>query len=59
MEKVTEWRVEDGTSALTVSQADSKCQFKFTTITMMIHFIVQPIFLEQLLGAKDTGKKKA
>lgn len=59
MKKVTVWKVEVGTSALTVSQADSKCQLKFTTVTMMIRFIVQPIFLEQLLGAKDTGKNKA
>lgn len=59
VEKVTVCKVEDGVSALTLSQADSKCRFKFTTITMTIRFIVQPIFLEQLFGAKDTGKNKA
>ena len=52
-------KVEDGTSALTLSQADSKCRFKFTAITVTIHFILQPIFLEQLFGAKDTRKNKA
>ena len=59
MEKVTVCKVEDGTSALTLSQADSKCRFKFTAITVTIRFILQPIFLEQLFGAKDTRKNKA
>lgn len=46
MKKVTVWKVEVGTSALTVSQADSKCQLKFTTVTMMIRFIpFNPYFL--------------
>ena len=63
-EKVTVCKVEDGTSALTLSQADSKClnratRFKFTAITMTIRFILQRIFLEQLFGAKDTGENKA